>query len=76
MGTIGGGNKMSWVTCQDCGMFVNSDCDPDVFLEVGNWIPGKGGYKTEIVCEHCREEREAEAEKQAFLQAEWERVNQ
>jgi len=63
---------MSWVTCQDCGMFVNSDDDPDVFLEITDM---KRLHKTEIVCEHCREEREAEAEKQAFLQAEHERLH-
>lgn len=50
---------MSWADCKDCGRFVNTDDDPDAFVEVGNvrrmnW--------TVIVCEKCRDERDADAE--------------
>jgi hypothetical protein len=34
--------------CQDCGRFIDSDIDPDCFVETK--------YEDRIVCDDCRQE--------------------
>ena len=45
---------MSMCICQDCDRMIDSDDDPDCFVEVGNM---RRMTFTEIVCEACREKR-------------------
>ena len=40
--------------CVDCDRLIDTDDDPDCFLEIGNM---RRLHKTEIVCEPCRERR-------------------
>lgn len=48
---------MSMIACQGCGQIVNSDNDPDCFVEVGNM---RRYHETRVYCEACRERRQAE----------------
>lgn len=52
---------MSMCVCKDCAAYVDSDDDPDCFVEVGNM---RRMNWTEIVCEPCREKRMDEADYQ------------
>jgi hypothetical protein len=48
---------MSMAFCHDCGRLMDTDDDPDAFIEVGNM---RSQSKTIIVCEPCREQRQAD----------------
>ncbi len=52
---------MSMVMCERCDRFIDSDDDPDCFVE-NPGLPGAMG--DEVLCEWCREKREAEQEAQ------------
>lgn len=43
---------MSIVTCEYCDAMVDSDSDPDCFVETGNM---RRLHQTTIICEPCRE---------------------
>lgn len=43
---------MSMIRCEDCDRIIDSDDDPECFVEVGNM---RHLYKTKILCEPCRE---------------------
>ena len=43
---------MSIVVCEKCDAYIDSDFDPDCFVEVGNM---RRLYKTEVMCERCRD---------------------
>lgn len=43
---------MSMCLCEDCGAFIDSDDDPDCFVEVGNM---RRMTWTKIYCESCRD---------------------
>ena len=45
---------MSLVRCHDCNLLVDSDDDPEVFVEIGDM---KRLHKEIILCERCRELR-------------------
>lgn len=60
---------MSVIRCEACDAIFDSDEDPDCFVEVGNM---RRLHKTLILCEHCRDERDIEQERQASQQAWWE----
>ena len=44
---------MSMVCCEICGEFIDSDDDPDCFVEVST-------QKTKVLCEHCRDKLQEE----------------
>ena len=46
---------MSMCICSECSRLIDSDDDPDCFVEVGNMRRLHG---TKIYCERCREELE------------------
>lgn len=48
---------MSVVICQRCDALIDSDDDPDCFVETGNM---RRLHETTILCEPCRERREEE----------------
>ena len=50
---------MSICTCSNCGAFIDSDDDPDCFVEVGNM---RRMNWTIILCEQCRDEDEMQRE--------------
>lgn len=50
---------MSWCTCDRCSAYIDSDEDPDCFVEVGNM---RRLHKTVILCAGCRDERERQEE--------------
>lgn len=50
---------MSICVCDKCSAYIDSDFDMDCFVEVGNM---RRMNETIILCERCREEREAELE--------------
>jgi hypothetical protein len=52
---------MSMCVCQDCDAYIDSDFDPDCFVEVGNM---RRLHQTKILCERCREERQEDLERQ------------
>ena len=58
---------MSFLNCKQCGAYINSDNDPDCFVYIGNYKRLHGEI---ILCERCREEREADQEA-ADSQAAW-----
>lgn len=43
---------MSWTACQECGIAINSDDDPDCFVYIGNY---KRQHGEKIMCEACRD---------------------
>ena len=43
---------MSMCICSECSRLIDSDDDPDVFVEVGNM---RRLHTTKIMCEPCRE---------------------
>ena len=43
------------VICKECDRIINSDADPDCFVEVGNM---RRMHKEIILCKPCREKRE------------------
>jgi len=45
---------MSMDRCHDCDRLIDTDDDPDCYIEVGNM---RSQTKTVCVCEHCRELR-------------------
>ena len=51
---------MSIIVCQSCDAYIDSDFDPDCFVEVGNM---RAQTETKVWCERCRdiyyEEQEA-----------------
>lgn len=53
---------MSMVRCEECERFIDSDEDPECFVEVGNM---KRLHKEIILCEPCRERRWEEYEADA-----------
>jgi len=53
---------MSMCLCKDCDHLINSDDDPDCFVEVGNM---RRMTWTETVCKSCRDAREERAEREA-----------
>jgi hypothetical protein len=53
---------MSWDRCKNCDRPVNTDDDPDCYIEVGNM---RKQTTTECICEPCREELEIERERTA-----------
>ena len=50
---------MSMCVCQRCDAYIDSDFDPDCFVEVGNM---RKLNQTIVLCENCREEREKDLE--------------
>ena len=54
---------MSWDKCEGCGSFVDTDDDPDAYVEVGNM---RRQTKTICLCEKCREEAEEESAAQDY----------
>ena len=50
---------MSMCVCQRCDAYIDSDFDPDCFVEVGNM---RKLNQTIVLCEKCREEREKDLE--------------
>ena len=56
---------MSWVKCKECDAPVNSDDDPDCFVEVGN---GRRTWDWITLCESCREQRELQDERDWYEQ--------
>ena len=55
--------------CKNCNAFIDSDDDPECFVEVGNM---RRMHETIILCEKCREERleqeEADASQAAYAE--------
>lgn len=50
---------MSMIACDRCPTIINSDDDPTCFVETGDM---RRMHKTIVLCERCREKREAERE--------------
>ena len=50
---------MSMCVCRDCAAYIDSDDDPECFVEVGNM---RRLHQTIILCEKCRCGREDERE--------------
>jgi hypothetical protein len=50
---------MSMCRCDGCSRIIDSDDDPECFVEVGNM---RRLHDTIILCEPCREDREERAE--------------
>jgi len=48
---------MSMIRCEQCERLIDSDDDPDCFIE-NPGMPGSMG--DEVLCEWCREKRERE----------------
>jgi hypothetical protein len=48
---------MSMIKCAGCDAMIDSDDDPDCFVEVGNM---RRLHRTIAFCEPCRERREEE----------------
>ena len=61
---------MSMIICQDCGAYIDSDDDPDCFVEVGNM---RRLHSTKVMCEKCRDEYYAAMDYQADMEASNER---
>ena len=57
---------MSMCTCERCDRMIDSDDDPDCFVEVGNM---RRLHSTIVLCEWCRDDREAQLEADAQQQA-------
>lgn len=57
---------MSMCTCERCGWLIDSDDDPECFVEVGNM---RRLHSTIILCEPCRDLREQALEEDAAQQA-------
>ena len=55
---------MSMCVCQQCDAYIDSDDDPDCFVEVGNM---RKLNQTIVLCEICREKREQDLEYLASL---------
>ncbi len=53
---------MSMIACQRCPTLIDSDDDPECFVEVGNM---RRLHKTVILCEACREKHFEEAAEEA-----------
>ncbi len=51
---------MSWITCQGCGSSINSDDDPDCFVEIGNM---RRLHQTAVLCDRCRQRRQDEEDR-------------
>ena len=43
---------MSMCVCESCDRYIDSDDDPDCFVEVGNM---RRLHQTKVMCEPCRE---------------------
>ena len=43
---------MSMVICEDCDALIDSDDDPDCFVEIGNM---RRLHATKVMCEYCRD---------------------
>lgn len=54
---------MSMCICSSCDSPIDSDDDPDCFVEVGNM---KRLHKEIILCSSCRERREEEQSQQEY----------
>ena len=50
---------MSLDRCHDCERLVDTDDDPECYVEVGNM---RRLHKTICLCEFCRDERENDAD--------------
>jgi hypothetical protein len=48
---------MSMILCESCDRLIDSDDDPDCFVEVGNM---RRMTSTMVLCEPCRERMEDE----------------
>jgi hypothetical protein len=46
---------MSMVICVDCDSLIDSDDDPECFVEIGNM---RRLHQTIIICENCRGRRD------------------
>ena len=57
---------MSMILCDDCSAYINSDDDPECFVEVGNM---KRLNFTKIMCEDCRALADELAENDAAHEA-------
>lgn len=57
---------MSMCICERCDRMIDSDQDPDCFVEVGNM---RRMHSTITLCEWCREDRERALEQDAQQQA-------
>ena len=56
---LGSDLAMSMIRCESCSHLIDSDDDPDCFVYVGNY---KRLHAEMVLCERCRDEREAEQE--------------
>lgn len=52
---------MSIDVCKDCDRYIDTDDDPDCYVEIGDM---KRLHKTICLCERCRERREQEQDAQ------------
>lgn len=50
---------MSLICCKSCDRVIDSDADPDCFVETGNM---RRLHKETVLCEPCREERSKQEE--------------
>ena len=57
---------MCMTQCHDCGTLVDTDDEPEAYVEVG---PMKRNPDYICLCRLCREEREEEAERDAGEEA-------
>ena len=68
---------MSICVCESCDRYIDSDFDPDCFVEVGNM---RRLHQTKVLCEACRDkyfaEQEAEQDAADAAQAEAEKRSQ
>jgi len=48
---------MSMIVCERCDRYIDSDDDPDCFVEVGNM---RRLHQTKVLCEFCRDKLEQE----------------
>ena len=58
MGKLGRTN-MSMCVCENCDAYIDSDDDPDCFVEIGNM---RRLNQTMVLCENCRDKLFAELE--------------
>ena len=56
---------MSIIVCEKCDAYIDSDNDPDCFVEVGNM---RRLHKTEVMCERCRDKWYNEQEREAGIE--------
>lgn len=56
---------MSMVMCESCDRPIDSDDDPECFVEVGNM---RRLHQTKVLCEPCRERLWEEQERESSME--------